>query len=238
MNKLIVLACAFLTLAVGQTHAQCRVRFCNTPVVATPVIVQERIVELPIAYPVLVPAFQFQYSPPCYAAPAAVQAPCQPVYQQTTSVVYPQGHQQQGGNMYANQGSQQEIAKLAKALLEEMRRQSDQEQNGDGPPTVFDPSAPSGQPLPPVFQPQAEMTRDQAAPLALSALGRACAQCHTGIGSKKDVVIFTQPGLFNPSAPLAAMRREIEAGRMPPQYHNYRLTPSELQALNIWLPRS
>lgn len=276
MSRLAIIVGAVLAFLLGGVAygQSCRPGFVHSPVhvhrpsyyqAPKPVtIIKEVVKEIPIAFPVLVPAYQFQYSPPCFAPSVGVApgvapgygAGHAPVYQPNQTPGYagpgynagPGAPPPQGGNLYGGPSPQDKIKDLAKALLEEMRRQSEQEQNGDGPPVVVDPNAPPAPPLPPggnqpplggnipPSAPPGGMTKEQAQPLALNALSRACAQCHTGQGSKAEVVIFSQPDVFNPGAPLKSMRREIDAGRMPPSSYHYRLTPEELQALRIWLP--
>lgn len=258
MKKLaLFLGVLALLLSTGSAYAQCNIRYgapyCAPNHFARPVV--KEIVQIvhespivpivPIAYPVLVPAFQFQYSPPVIvqAAPIAQAYPQaaypQAAYPQPPGAQTPLAQPPANGNMYGGAPQQDKIKELAKALLDEMRRQSEQELNGDGPPMAIDPTLPQspnpGLP-PPSPLPQQPPNKEQLTPLAINTLSRACAQCHTGIGAKGEVVIFSSPGVFNPGAPLKSMRREIEAGRMPPQYFNYRLTAEELQVLRIWLP--
>jgi len=85
-----------------------------------------------VAVPVLVPAFQFQYSPPV-CAPAGYQQPYQ-------------------HNPYGAPNGRDQIRELAKALLEEMNKLASPQE--DGPPVVTGPyvnPAPIN-PAPPNFQ--------------------------------------------------------------------------------------
>jgi hypothetical protein len=257
----------------------------HSSVVHSPVI-KEVVKEVPIAVPVLVPAFQFQYTPPAavpvvpavpgygqpgygqpayqqpgYGQPAYPQPGYgQPVPGQPTPVATPPGH---NPNPVVN--SQDRIRELAKALLEEMQRQSGGPD--DGPPAVLDPNAPPPPQGPPQGNPQGppvtpppqgtpppagtnpgtppgvppgvpsgpKISREQAAPFAIAALNRNCAACHTGAGSKGDQVIFSQPGVLNPDASWRSIIREVESGRMPPRSSQYRITQEEVAALRAWL---
>jgi mono/diheme cytochrome c family protein len=228
------------------------------------VVVKEIVKEVPIAVPVLVPAFQFQYSPPCQVCPPGVvgQQPGyvpgygQPGYGQPAATPPGVGATPPGvgtaqpvpvatPGQPAAPSSNDRIRELAKALLEEMQRQSG---NGpdDGPPTVYDPNAPAAPPAstPPAPAPGSPpgvgsapqgMTREQAAPAAIAALNRSCASCHTGVGSKGDFTIFQQPGMLNPNAGWRSILREIDSGRMPPKSSQFRLTPEETNAIRTWL---
>jgi len=236
------------------------------------VVVKEIVKEVPIAVPVLVPAFQFQYSPPCQVCPPGVvgqQPGYVPGYGQPAGTPPGVGATPPGVGTpgvaappvpVATPGqpappapsSNDRIRELAKALLEEMQRQSGQGPD-DGPPTVYDPSAPKTAPTPPApvggtpgsppgvgsnppgVGNTGGMTREQAAPYAIAALNRNCAQCHTGVGSKGDFTIFQQPGLVNPNAGWRSILREIESGRMPPKQSQFRLTPEETNAIRTWL---
>jgi hypothetical protein len=281
MKKLFIVILGLVAfLAPAQLYAQSCGVIRHGPIYTPPaaVVVKDHVAvvkdvivkEVPIAVPVLVPAFQFQYQPPCYAPPIAVPPPV---------AGYGAGYGQQpqygnnpnaygNGPPAANYGQppsaipndKDKIRELAKALLEEIQRQS----NDDGGPPVVNGGAPAGNPpagqptgnppgvptgTPPGVPPGVPtgnptgnppgvpkgMTAEQAAPLAIAALQRNCASCHTGMGSKGDTIIFSQPGVLDPNAPWRAMKREIESGRMPPKQSQFRPTPDELQALRIWL---
>lgn len=212
-------------------------------------VVKEVIVkEVPIAVPVLVPAFQFQYQPPCYAPACAVPPPVAGYGQPhgNNSAAYGNGppmvnygQPQQPSSIPSDKDK---IRELAKALLEEIQRQSNDDggppavsgDQGQGTPPGVPPGLPSTPPGVPPGVPSG-MTAQQAAPLAIAGLQRNCASCHTGIGSKGDTIIFTQPGVLDPNAPWSAMKRAIESGHMPPKQSQFRPTPEEIQALRIWL---
>jgi hypothetical protein len=238
------------------------VRTVVTPIV-TPVV--ETIVT-PVAVPVLIPAFQFQYSPPCatpavpcagagYGAPGYGYGPPMASYGQPGYGYGPpmaNYGQQPGYGYQAQPGYQQQsigqpgqpqqdmVRALAKALLEEMGRQS-QSQNGPndgGPPAVpnngggFGPSTPFPTALPNQFP--TGPNGQALANFAFNATVRSCAACHTGIGSKGDTIIFSQPGVLNPAAPWKTMAREVQEGRMPRRDSQWRLTPEEAQAVLAW----
>ncbi len=235
LNKL-SLACVALFIS-SNVHAQCRSGFIHPGIPVSsyvpPVVIHKEVVaikEIPVAVPVIVPAFTFQYSPPCYAPPAAAAPAATPTH--------PVGHSVPGGSIpvgAADPGSKDKIRELAKALLEEMSRQSDP--GGDGPPVASGPLVGSHPVVPGGGLPGggSQITKDQAAPFAIAALQRNCAACHTGNASKGDFVLFSQPGVFNPQASFRSAMREIEAGRMPPRSSQYRLTQEEANYARIWL---
>lgn len=208
----------------------------------------------PIAVPVLIPAFQFQYAPPCftpqiavpYAAPyggpgfAAVPGYGQQGYGPPMATYGGQpgygqpGYQQPVGQPGQNQ--QDMVRALAKALLEEMSRQS-QTQNGPGdagPPAVTLPPVGAGFPTALPNQFPGGPNGQALASFAFNATVRNCAACHTGIGSKGDTIIFSQPGVLNPAAPWKTMAREVQEGRMPKRDSQWRFTPEEAQAALAW----
>jgi len=241
----------------------------HTPVV-TPIVKE---VVTPVAVPVLVPAFQFQYSPPCvtpgYAAAPAYGVPhgagyAQPGYSagygaqgyagapgygQGVPPMAQPGYQQGAAPQPGQPGeSQQDMVRaLAKALLEEMSRQSQAQAPAGGPPDAGPPAAPApvGGPNPAPANPNPFPTalpnqfpagpNGQAlATFAYNATIKNCAACHTGIGSKGDTIIFSQPGVLNPAAPWKTMAKEVQEGRMPSRDSQYRLTPEEAQAILAW----
>jgi len=258
-------------IVVNSTYHSPVVKY-HAPVVHHDVVVKEVVKE--VAVPVLVPAFQFQYVPPACPCPQpAPVAPLPPVGGYGAPQAPPGYGQGYGhtpppaaappvfGHGYAappqpgvgaGLDNQARIRELAKALLEEMQRQSAQ---GDdqGPPVVSDPygspsPAPATPPVhqlapatPPVHQPAP--APGQAGPnpnsqwggVAFAALQRNCAACHTGIGSKGDYQLFSQPGALNPEASLKLALSEIESGRMPPRSSQYRPTPEEVTAIRNWL---
>lgn len=207
------------------------------------------------AYPILVPAYQFQYVPPAFAAPTVPVIPVtgypvatpiiqpvlplpygiggvQPTYPMQPTPQYPP-NVSVAPNVAAPPISKDKIRELARAIIEEMARQAESD---NGPPAV--PGTPVPQPQqsqPP--QPQQPQTPNPSlvAQLAVSALNRACYACHTGVGSRKDTVIFTQPGLLNQNANWSAIKAEVKSGRMPPKDQQYKLTPQERGAIVEWL---
>lgn len=269
---LIGLTVTVLLLSAGSIFAQCGVirrgpifhNSCATPVitkvVATPVVA---VTPVAVAVPVLVPAFQFQYAPPC-AVPVPVGYAGQPGivpgnYGQPV-VNQGMGYAQQPGyspgyNPQSQQGygpppvaqqpapivnNQDKIRELARALLEEMQRQ---QPGDDGPPAVpgantgSPPGVPSGNPSgnPPGLPTASVISPEQAAPIAIAALQQNCASCHTGPSSKGEFVMFAQPGLFSQNVPWRSIIREIDAGRMPPNYSQFRLSPQQAGAIRDWL---
>lgn len=254
--------------------SSCSTSFCAPIVHHAPVhhVVKEVITPV-FAYPVLVPAYQFQYVPTTYAVPtvpvtgypqAYPVVPQAPGfgYQQPYGVpgqqAYPYGMQQgyppqvqgqygmqpqmQQPNGYGNPqqfnlSKQDQIRELAKALIEEMNKMAEQGQGqgGDnGPPPV---AQPNGQPQPngpqtngPPRQPDPQLTQ-----VALGALNRTCAQCHTGVGSKKGFQIFTQPGHLNQNVNWKRVKEELVAEHMPPKDTQFQLAPNERLNILEWL---
>jgi hypothetical protein len=223
-------------------------------------VIKEVAVAVPVfAYPVLVPAFQFQYVPQAYAptvpvVPVTGYPVATPVVQPVvptgygngigqTPLTYQQqamagGYQQQYGQPPAQpqQYNKDMIRELAKVLLEEMSRQSNDAPLDSGPPMV-----PGTQPQQPVGQnnffppPQQPQHNAQLAQFAVSAMQRTCAQCHTGVGSKGDMTIFTQPGLINQQVNWKKIKDEVGSGRMPPRDVHFQLSQQERQGVLQWL---
>lgn len=234
-------------------------------------VIKEVAVAVPVlAYPVLVPAFQFQYVPQAYAptvpvvpitgypvatpivqpvVPTGYGAP--PVngmigqtpltYQQQAMAQYQQQYGQPNGNGNGNGNGygKDKIRELAKALLEEMNRQAGDAPIDSGPPVVPGtqpqyPQQPVGQnsffPPPQQPQPNADLAR-----FAFAAMQRTCAQCHTGVGSKGDLTIFTQPGLINQQANWKKIKDEVASGRMPPKDVHFQLSQQERHVVLEWL---
>jgi hypothetical protein len=202
-----------------------------------------------LAYPVLVPAFQFQYVPQAYAPVAQVV----PVtgYPVATPIIQPvapygqppMGYGQSNGQPYGQPNGQpygqpngngyglnnkDKIRELAKALLEEMSKMSENGPVDSGPPVV-----PGTQPVSqvPFQQPQ----QPNLAQFSVAAMGRTCAQCHTGVGSKGDMIIFNQPGLLNQQANWKKIKDEVLSGRMPPKDVHFQLSTQERQSIVQWL---
>jgi len=244
---LILGAIAFVAVlfSTNESNAQCRGIFrraaCNVSV-APVVAVHEEVVTpvvATVAVPVFIPAFQFQYQPPY------ISAPYTPAYSPTVMGQPPlgvgaplptygqpyYGHQPQ---MQASPiSSQDRIRELAKALLDEMSRQSNGPDNG--PPSVPSSSTkiPPGLPTGSISQPA--LSPELAAPYAIAALQQNCSACHTGPASKGGFVMFAQPGLFNSQVSWRSIIQEVESGRMPPNYSQYRLTTEQIVAIRSWL---
>lgn len=237
---------------------------CYTPVVRE--VVTEVVPVL--AYPVLVPAFQFQYVPPTTlptipvvpvtgypvatpiiqpAIPTAYgQPPPQPVYPQQPipqmpygQPAYPQYGQPTVPQQNLGLNNKDKIRELARALLEEMNRMAESGPVDSGPPVV--PGTQPYQPQPQqTFQPpqqpqQPPPQQPNLAQFAVSAMSRTCAQCHTGVGSKGDMIIFNQPGLLNQSTNWKKIKDEIRSGRMPPKDTHFQLSAQEKTAIVDWL---
>jgi len=201
----------------------CNLGVCNTAV-CNNVAVCNPVCAVPVAYPVLVPAFQFQYVPqtlattvPVVSGGYPVAAPMQyPYAQQQPMVSYGQPqHQQQGFGL----NNKDKIRELAKALLEEMNKIS--ENGDDGPPLV------AGQ--------QYQYQQPDLAQLSVNAMARTCSQCHTGIGSKADIILFTQPGLVNQNSNWKKIKDELVSRRMPPKDVHFQLTEQERSTIIQWL---
>lgn len=233
-------------------NAQCRngvVVRGNTVCTPTPVVVTKHHdvvateiitpVAVPVAVPVVVPAFTYQYVPPVgfqagmghYTYGGQPTMPGMPQYHGP----YQQPAQPQPSFPGAF-NSNDKLRELAKLLLEEMRRQDAAAANGDdGPPMAVYPNPNVGtNPQPPANFGRPNPQSPLAQP-SVNALARNCMQCHTGPGSKGDVIIFSQHNLLNPDAPFKSMLTEVEAGRMPPKQSNYKMTDEERQTLREWL---
>jgi len=277
---LVIIATVVSLFAASDAHAfgrRCGGRVfvsnsCYTPCYTSycaPVIKEVPVAVPVLAYPVLVPAFQFQYVPQAYA-PTVPVVPVtgypvatpvvQPVistggygapvvngigqtpltYQQQAMAQYQQQYGQPNGQPYANGNGngygKDKIRELAKALLEEMNRMA-----GDAPADSGPPAVPGTYPQQPVGQnnffppPQQPQPNAQLAQFAIAAMNRTCSQCHTGIGSKGDMTIFTQPGLVNQQANWRRVKEEVASGRMPPKDNHFILSQQERQGILEWL---
>ncbi len=271
---LVIIATVVSLFAASDAHAfgrRCGGRVfvsnsCYTPCYTSycaPVIKEVPVAVPVLAYPVLVPAFQFQYVPQAYA-PTVPVVPVtgypvatpvvQPVvstgygapvvngigqtpltYQQQAMATYQQQYGNGNGNGYGL-NNKDKIRELARALLEEMNRMAENGPADSGPPAV--PGTYQQQPVgqnnffPPPQQPQPNA---QLAQFALAAMHRTCSQCHTGIGSKGDMTIFTQPGLVNQQANWRRVKEEVASGRMPPKDNHFILSQQERQGILEWL---
>src|SRR5581483_10765261 len=125
---------------------------------------------------------------------------------------------------------------LAKALLEEMTRMAENGPADNGPPVVPG-TQPFQQPPNQPFQqpPNQPPPGNNLAQVAIAAMGRSCSYCHTGVGSKADMVIFSQPGLLNQQVNWKKIKDEISTGRMPPKDSNFQISPQEKTAIIQWL---
>lgn len=231
-------------------YTPCYTSYC-APVIKVPVAVPV------LAYPVLVPAFQFQYVPQAYAptvpvVPVAGYPVATPIVQPVIPTGYgvppvnsigqtPLTYQQQAMAQYGQPNgngngyglnNKDKIRELARALLEEMNRMAGDAPVDSGPPVV--PGTPVGNNnfFPPPQQPQPNA---QLAQFAIAAMNRTCAQCHTGVGSKGDMTIFTQPGLINQQTNWRKIKEEVASGRMPPRDVHFQLSPQERQGIVEWL---
>ena len=254
----VIIAVASLLFFTSDTFAFCRracrgsicnVSHCATPIVhpVTPVIPVVPIVQdvVAFAYPVLV-QFQFQYIPTAYAAPVTPIGYGQPAYpvgygqggypvvpQQPAFQGQPYGYPPQGQPAFQGQQShniglnKDKIRELARALIEEMNKQSDgSPESNQGPPAV------------PGTQQQSNLPQQQngdLAQLAVNSLGKNCSSCHTGVGAKKDVMLFPQLGLFKPNVSLNKIKDEIEKGHMPPKDSQFHLNIKEKSDVLNWL---
>lgn len=250
-----------LALSASSVFAQCRTStvivgnpVCHNPVVVHKAVVAHEIITpiaIPVAVPVVVPAFTYQYVPPCVTMPqvgmpgsgmpaVAGQGGYNQGYQMPNQGM-PQAPQYNGPYQQPAQspqpvmpgvGNNDKLKELAKLLLEEMRRQDAQE-GDEGPPMAVTPGnfqpAPVGQPA------NRPNPQSQFAQPAINALARNCAACHTGQGSKGDLIMFSQPDVLNPEVAFGTMLKEIESGRMPPKQSNYRPTQEEFQVMQAWL---
>lgn len=182
-------------------------------VVKENVIVKDVIV--PVAVPVLIPAFQFQYVAPC-ASPVAAQVVPQ-IQGAPVANPFPVGQQMQPmtGSPYSAApasapapatSEQQRIRQLARALLLEMSRQEESPSEDDGPPMAIGEF---------IAQPVQRQQPAQNAGNWLQVLSNRCARCHTGAKAASGIQIFTAPGQFNPSVDRQRLISAIEGGRMP-----------------------
>jgi hypothetical protein len=149
----------------------------------------------------------------------------------------PQGQGQYGMPQPNGQGQQfnlskkDQIRELAKALIEEMNKIADGTSD-NGPPSV------PGQSQPPFSTPQTQNPKQpdpQLTQVVLSSLTRTCAQCHTGVGSKKSFQIFTQPGHLNQNVNWRRVKEELVEEHMPPKDTPFQLNPSERSNILEWL---
>jgi hypothetical protein len=259
---LILLGVIFGSLLPTAVQAQCGRSYTPTytsTIVHHDPIIHEVITPIAVPVPIAVPAFQFQWAPPCgcgQQVPVQAGGYSTPGYGYgggygggQTGYVQPPVQSPQMGYPPQSQAplpvnGQDKIRELARALLEEMQRQSD---GDDGPPVapngfsiqqpqepIYRPALPPQQPYPPQ-QPQQPThgfnNSSPSAPLAFAALQRTCSACHTGSSSRGGAVIFSQPNMLNPQAPWGAIREQIAIGRMPPRQSQWTLQPQETDAI-------
>ena len=189
----------------------------------------------------LIPAFQFQYSPPVVVQPSYVPQPnyvTQPNYgvQQPSYAPQPNyGVQQPSYAPQPNYGMPQpNYREFAKASFLEMQRQDagNSGNSGDnGPPTAIDPHYSNL----PIMPSSGGIDKAALANFAVAALQRNCAACHTGQASKGGSIIFSQPGVLDQFAPFRTMAKDVETGRMPPVNAPFRPTGPEVNAMVAWL---
>lgn len=203
----IVSACA--------AEAQCR----NAVVTRTYVPAQHALtytydnVAVPIALPLVVPAFSFQYVPPtCVPAKPAqtefqLAAPAPPL-------------------------RKEDIREIVRQVIEESRR-SDPED--DGPPVNTTPIRKTPIQYIQQEEPIRPNPRSAFAQSAVNALHRNCATCHTGFASKGDAVIFSSGTVLNDNAPFVSMLKEIRTGHMPPKHTGLKPTDQEVNVMVAWL---
>lgn len=201
------------------------------------VIVKEIINEVPVAFPVLVPAFQYQYVPPCctpavgapaHGAPVAAPPGGQPVATPSPAPA--------GGGANLGQLDQAQIRALAQLILAELKKEQDASGPDAGPPAILDPSAPGVGTYPGTPQPPAG-TLPAPAPAqpigsnpnlaGLTVLQNKCAMCHTGAGSKGRFQMFAAPGQLA-NFDRARAWDSIRENQMPhPSRPDLRMTDAE-----------
>lgn len=215
------------------------------------------------AYPVLVPAFQFQYVPTTYAVPTVpvtgypqaypvVQQGFQPAAQPYGYGMQPQPYgyqpyqqqqQQQQQQPYGMQQQpqpqqqQQQFGLSRKDQIRELAKALLEEMNkiADGGTDNGPPAVPQPQ------QPQGPSTQAPAQPdpqltqVVFNALGRTCSHCHTGVGAKKEFQIYTQLGHMNQNVNWSKVKDELVKGHMPPKDTQFQLSPFERQSILEWL---
>lgn len=206
---IILLSLLVVSPVLGECH---RVSYSSVPVYRT-----HQVKEVAIVFPLLIPAFQFQYQSPIALLP---QVPTRYPIPATTGypIPTPQGYLP-SGNSPVSQNNNDKIKELAKALLEEMHKQAD-----DGLPVAMTNVS---------FSAKSEVKSNiqEIARTAVYAMSKNCAACHTGVGAKGEMILFNQPGLVNVDASWGSIKREVESGRMPPKQSQFRLTFEESEAI-------
>ncbi len=155
----------------------------------------------PVAIPVLVPAFQFQYVPP----------PCQQnmgnqgyAPQNTGYPGSPQGYPPQVPQPTAAVNNVSDDARIRRLIRQVIREELKNAMNGTPPPNDQDDGPPA-----PVSGQQQSLNY-------VSILGGRCSTCHTAGNLKgNNFVMFTSPGVFNNSADKRAIVKAMESGEMP-----------------------
>ena len=191
----------------------------------------------PVATPIIQPVIAGYGQPPiAYGQPGQ---PAMPAYGQPGQPAYGQPGQPAQQNFGLN--NKDKIRELAKALLEEMNKMAENAPVDSGPPTV--PGTQSQQPplgqsppqQPPLGQSPPQQPDNGLAQVALNAMQRTCAQCHTGVGSKGSTIIFTQPGYINKQVNWKKIKDEIVSSRMPPKDVSFQFSPQEKGTIIQWL---
>lgn len=231
------------TTAVGHSHTPL-LQYTTTFVPKKHVIVKEVVNEIPVAIPVLVPAFQYQYSPPCCTP--QVHAPAQAVVQQGQGQqVVQQGHQPSG----IGQLSPAQIKDIARQILAEIKREEEASGPDAGPPpiagaewqTQVEQEQGSGHWASPQTPPPAPAhSQGQASAPGGPQIGQTgpddpkvllfnhCAACHTGPSSRGRFVIYSAPGQINAAFDRGQAANSIRNGQMPhPSRPDLKMTPQQ-----------
>lgn len=188
------------------------------------VIVKEVINEVPVAFPVLVPSFQYQYVPPCCTPTAGQPVAAAPVGAHPVATP-PAQHAQAG----IGQLDQNQIRALARLILAELKKEQEDAGPDAGPPAVIDAGPgvgvyPGDQTVPVPAQPV--VGNPNLAGLTL--LHNKCAACHTGTTSKGRFMIFNSPGQLAPNFDRHAAAESIRVGQMPhPSRPDLKMTSAE-----------
>jgi hypothetical protein len=82
---------------------------------------------------------------------------------------------------------------------------------------------------------QVQNAREAAGPVAMAAMSRTCAQCHTGPRAKGDTMLFTGPNEMNRDAPWDKIKQIVAEGKMPPKQARTKLSPEDAKAIITWI---
>ena len=210
------LICLSTLISVGAAEAQCATRNSvvtrsYTPSYQATTYTYDNVV-VPIALPLAVPAFSFQYVPPtCTPAPKAqteiqLAAPEPPL-------------------------RKEDIRNIVRQVIEESRRTDVED---DGPPVN---TSKAREPI--QYLQQTEIVKPNPksafAQAAINGLYRNCASCHTGFGSKGEAMIFSTGNILNPDAPFTSILKELKTKHMPPKNSGLQPTLHEVQSMVAWL---